>query len=101
MFEYNALFFINDILVEAPFSEASELLTLTAGQLVSPFSLISIALAAALIIIISNWMMKQSLNHPDFSDAWIVSSAALTTTLWVDGLFFLTTLIQPQLSGLI
>ncbi len=88
-------------IVEAPFSEASELLTLTAGELVSPFSLISIALAALLIIIISNWMMKQSLNHSDVSDAWLVASAALTTTLWVDGLFFLTTLIQPQLSGLI
>ncbi len=88
-------------IVEAPFSEASELLTLTASELVSPFSLISIALAAVLIVIIANWMMKQSLNHPDSSDAWLVSSAALTTTLWVDGLFFLTTLIQPQLSGLI
>ena len=87
--------------VEAPFSKASEILSLTAVKLLTPFSLTSIFIAAILIIWIANWMNKQSRIHPEACDAWLVSSAALTTTLWVDGLFFMTTLIQPQLSGLI
>ena len=87
--------------VEAPFSEASKMLTSTAGELFSPFSLIAILLAAVLIIYIANWMNQQSKIQPSSYEAWLISSAALTTTLWVDGLFFATTLIQPQLSGLI
>ncbi len=87
--------------VEEPFSEASKTLSLTANQLLEPFSLISISIAALLIIWIANWMNKRSKIDLAFCDAWLVSSAALTTTLWVDGLFFATTLIQPQLSGLI
>ncbi|WP_257473268.1 DUF3120 domain-containing protein [Prochlorococcus marinus] len=88
-------------IVEAPFSEASKMLSLTAEQLLSPFSLISISIAALLIIWIANWMNQKSKIEPSFCDAWLVSSAALTTTLWVDGLFFATTLLEPQLSGLI
>tara|TARA_B100000700_G_scaffold322710_1_gene424859 strand:- start:1942 stop:2580 length:639 start_codon:yes stop_codon:yes gene_type:complete len=87
--------------VEAPFSEASKILSLTAEQLFTPFSLISIFIAALLIVLIANWMTQQSKIRPESSNAWLVSSAALTTTLWVDGLFFMTTLIQPKLSGLI
>ena len=87
--------------VEAPFSEASKILSFTAEQLFTPFSLLSISLAGLLIIWIARWMNQQSKIKPLSCDAWLVSSAALTTTLWVDGLFFATTLIQPQLSGLI
>jgi len=87
--------------VEAPFSEASKMLSMTAEQLLAPFSLTSISIAALLILWIANWMNQKSISHSSSCDAWLVSSAALTTTLWVDGLFFATTLIQPQLSGLI
>ena len=87
--------------VDAPFSEASKMLSLTAEQLLEPFSLLAILIAALLIILIANWMNQKSKSDPASCDAWLVSSAALTTTLWVDGLFFATTLIQPQLSGLI
>ena len=87
--------------VDAPFSEASTMLSFTAEQLLEPFSLLAIFIAALLIILIANWMNQKSKREPFFSDAWLVSSSALTTTLWVDGLFFATTLIQPQLSGLI
>jgi len=87
--------------VDAPFSEASKMLSLTAEQLFSSFSLIAISIAALLIIWLANWMNQKSKTEPSSCDAWLVSSAALTTTLWVDGLFFATTLIQPQLSGLI
>ena len=87
--------------VDAPFSEASKMLTFTAEQLLAPLSLLAIFFAAFLIILIANWMNQKSKSEPLSSDAWLVSSSALTTTLWVDGLFFATTLIQPQLSGLI
>ncbi len=87
--------------VDAPFSEASKLLSFTAEQLLEPFSLFAIFIAALLIILIANWMNQKSKSESLSSDAWLVSSSALTTTLWVDGLFFATTLIQPQLSGLI
>ena len=87
--------------VEASFSEASKILSFTAAQLLEPFSLLAIFIAALLIILIANWMNQKSKIDSLSSDAWLVSSSALTTTLWVDGLFFATTLIQPQLSGLI
>ena len=87
--------------VDAPFSEASQMLSFTAEKLLAPFSLVAIFIAALLIILIANWMNKKSKSEPLSSAAWLVSSSALTTTLWVDGLFFVTTLIQPQLSGLI
>ena len=87
--------------VEASFSEASKILSFTAAELLEPFSLLAIFIAALLIILIANWMNQQSKIDSLSSDAWLVSSSALTTTLWVDGLFFATTLIQPQLSGLI
>ena len=87
--------------VEASFSEASKILSFTAAQLLEPFSLLAIFIAALLIILIANWMHQKSKSEPLSADAWLVSSSALTTTLWVDGLFFATTLIQPQLSGLI
>ena len=87
--------------VEASFSEASKILSFTAAQLLEPFSLLAIFIAALFIILIANWMNQKSKIEPSSCDAWLVSSAALTTTLWVDGLFFATTLIQPQLSGLI
>ena len=87
--------------VDAPMSEASKMLSFTAEQLLSPFSLLAIFVAAILIILIANWMNQKSKSELVSSDAWLVSSSALTTTLWVDGLFFATTLIQPQLSGLI
>ena len=87
--------------VDAPFLEASNILSLTAEKLLTPVSLLAISIAALLIILIANWMNQKSKSEPLSCDAWLVSSAALTTTLWVDGLFFATTLIQPQLSGLI
>ncbi len=87
--------------VEASFSDASTILSFTAAQLLEPFSLLAIFIAALLIILIANWMNQKSKIDALSSDAWLVSSSALTTTLWVDGLFFATTLIQPQLSGLI
>ena len=82
--------------VDAPFSKLQNV-DLTAEQLFEPFSLISIFMAALLIILIANWMNQKSKNEPSFLMPGLYQSSALTTTLWVDGLFFATTLIQPQL----
>ena len=87
--------------VQAPFSEATNILSQTAEQLLKPASLVLIFGAAALIMIIAIFMRQKAIPGAIDESAWLVASAALTTTLWVDGLFFLTTLIQPQLSGLI
>ena len=42
--------------VEASFSEASKILSFTAAQLLEPYSLLAIFIAALLIILIANWM---------------------------------------------
>ena len=85
----------------ASLQEAPKLLNQTALELINIKS-ISLLLSAALLIIILAYLMnKRAELNSTFSTTWLVASAALLTTLWVDGLFFLTTLIQPNLSGLI
>ena len=45
---------------------------------------------------------RLSRNNSGFTgDAGPMAAAVLITTLWVDGLFLLTALLQPGLSGLI
>jgi hypothetical protein len=58
-------------------------------------------LAAVLIFSIANLMSQRALAHSPSGSTWLVASAALQTTLWVDGLFLLTAFVQPRLSGLI
>tara|TARA_Y100001968_G_scaffold266413_1_gene255919 strand:- start:20090 stop:20728 length:639 start_codon:yes stop_codon:yes gene_type:complete len=85
----------------ASLKDASKLLNETALDLFNIKSIILLLLAASLIIFIAYLMDKRSKINSSFSTTWIVASAALSTTLWVDGLFLLTTLIQPKFSGLI
>tara|TARA_Y100001968_G_C19441488_1_gene762815 strand:- start:2749 stop:3408 length:660 start_codon:yes stop_codon:yes gene_type:complete len=87
--------------VQASFKEAPQLLNATAQNLLLPRSIILVFLAGLVIVLISTWMGQRAKLSNSFSSSWLVASAALTTTLWVDGLFFITTLVQPQLSGLI
>ncbi|WP_320663460.1 DUF3120 domain-containing protein [Prochlorococcus sp. MIT 1223] len=87
--------------VNANFKNASKLLGQTAHDLLHFDKIILLLLASALILYIAYLMDKRSMLGSDFEKTWIVSSSALVTTLWVDGLFLITTLIQPQLSGLI
>ena len=87
--------------VQASFSDAPEILSNTAYMLLKPQSIALILFAGLLILWISLWMKRRAMSTSPIGNAWLVASAALITTLWVDGLFFLTTLIQPQLSGLI
>ena len=89
------------LIVQSSFTEASTLLNQVALELINLRS-ISLLLFAGILIIYLSYLMKYraSLNT-SFRQTWLISSAALTTTLWVDGLFLLTALIQPRLSGLI
>ena len=87
--------------VQAPLNQASEILSNTAQKLINPISLALIFAAAILILLIAIAMRRKAIPGSISESSWLVASAALTTTLWVDGLFLLTTLIQPRLSGLI
>ncbi len=90
------------LVVSASIYDASRILLLTAQNLLNFRSGALIIFAGALILFISDQMRKRgNLAYSLQGGAWLVASAALTTTLWVDGLFFLTTLLQPSLSGLI
>ena len=80
--------------VTAPFDEAPELLHNAGMQLLHPFQLVGLALAAAVIIGLGQRLRMIGEN-------WEMAGAVLVTTVWVDGLFLLTALLQPGLSGLI
>ena len=87
--------------VNSSFNIAAKRLNETALGLLD-LEKISLILAAGAAIFFISYLMNQraSLESP-YKETWLVASAALSTTLWVDGLFLLTTLIQPQLSGLV
>jgi hypothetical protein len=63
-------------------------------QLMHPVQLVLLAVAAALIIGLGQRLRLAG-------ESWEMAGAVLITTVWVDGLFLLTALIQPGLSGLI
>ncbi len=87
--------------VNAPINEAGLILSQAASRLWTPYSMILLTGTAFLIIFISDQMHRRGNINTNSGQAWLVASAALSTTLWVDGLFVLTTLFQPKLSGLI
>ena len=87
--------------VNASFQTASDLLHQTALNLLSLEKILLLILAGACIAFIARFMNQRAAIDLAFEKTWIVAGAALITTLWVDGLFLLTTLIEPQLSGLI
>ncbi len=88
--------------VNSSFENSATTLNRAGLNLLNPLSIVMLLIAALLISFISNQMRQRgNLAHSLEGSTWLVASAALTTTLWVDGLFLLTTLIQPKLSGLI
>ena len=87
--------------VNANFQNASIILHQTSEELISPEKILLLIAAASLILFLATLMNKKAYTSIVFKDTWLVASAALITTLWVDGLFFITTLFEPQLSGLI
>ena len=90
------------VVVNSSIQDASQILNLTALNLFDLSSVLLMVSAGVVILFISHQMRKRgNLINSLEGGAWLVASAALTTTLWVDGLFFLTTLLQPTFSGLI
>ena len=87
--------------VKAPLIDAPQLLQNTAEQLFKPKPILFLIIAGALILFIADLMRQRAIAHSLSGSAWLVASAALKTTLWVDGLFLLTAFVQPRLSGLI
>ncbi len=89
------------LVVNAPLSEAPKLLYEAANQLLDPLSIALLLSAAVLIMLIARAMRLKASLDAYLRETWMVASSALTTTLLIDGLFLITALIQPQLSGLI
>ncbi|MFZ0408554.1 MAG: DUF3120 domain-containing protein [Cyanobium sp.] len=80
--------------VSASLHEAGPLLRQAAQMVVEPLPLLTIGLAAGLLILICRQLWQRG-------GIWRVSAAALATTLAVDGLFLTAALLAPGLSGLI
>ncbi|MEB3246947.1 MAG: DUF3120 domain-containing protein [Synechococcus sp.] len=80
--------------VSAPFDQAPGLLHDAGLQLLNPAPLLALGLAAALILMVGRRLSQAG-------ETWCMAGAVLVTTVWVDGLFLLTALLQPGFSGLI
>ena len=80
--------------VMAPIDLAPGLLHQAGLQLLHPLPLVLLASAAALILSLGRRCHQQGTT-------WSMAGAVLITTVWVDGLFLTTALLQPGLSGLI
>ena len=85
--------------VTAQFEKAPELLHQAGLHLLQPLPLLTLAAVAAGILQIGLTLNRRDQINPDPTRS--MSSAVLITTLWVDGLFLLSALLQPGLSGLI
>ncbi|WP_275040692.1 DUF3120 domain-containing protein [Prochlorococcus marinus] len=88
-------------IVAAPIDQAAQALNKTSLNLFNLPTLLLLFIAAILIVFLSDQMNQRGIVNSPAGAAWLVAGTALTTTLWVDGLFLITTIIQPKLSGLI
>ena len=85
--------------VTASLDQAPLLLHQAGLHLLQPLPLITLVMSAVLVLIAGR---RLNLNGGGFnSDTAAMASAVLITTLWVDGLFLISALLQPGLSGLI
>ena len=82
-----------EVLAASP-SEIPLMLRGAAERALQPLPLGVIALVGSLLLAISRRMWKRG-------GAWQVASAALGTTLVVDGFFLMAALLAPQLSGVV
>jgi len=80
--------------VMAPIDLAPGLLHEAGLQLLHPLPLVLLAAAAVLILSLGRRCHQQGTT-------WSMAGAVLITTVWVDGLFLATALLQPGLSGLV
>ena len=85
--------------VTASLDQAPQLLHQAGLHLLQPLPLVTLAFSAVLVL----WAGRRlNLNGNGTDvDTAAMASAVLVTTLWVDGLFLLSALLQPGLSGLI
>ena len=84
--------------VTASMDQAPLLLHQAGLHLLQPLPLATLVMSALLVL-----LAGRRLNFNNNSDVGTaaMASAVLITTLWVDGLFLLSALVQPGLSGLI
>ena len=85
--------------VTASLDQAPLLLHQAGLHLLQPLPLITLATAAVLLLVAGRRLNLN--NNGSQVDSASMASAVLITTLWVDGLFLLSALLQPGLSGLI
>ena len=85
--------------VTASLDQAPLLLHQAGLHLLQPLPLSTLIISAALVLLGGRWLSK---NGSGFSsNTGSMASAVLMTTLWVNGLFLVSALVQPGLSGLI
>jgi hypothetical protein len=81
-------------ILSASGAEAPLLLQAAAQQVLAPQSLVFVVFSGVVLVQICRWLRG-------LGEVGRIASAALTTTLAVDGLFLLAALVAPSLSGLI
>jgi len=85
--------------VTASLDQAPLLLHQAGTHLLQPLPLVTLVVSAVLVLLAGR---RLSRNSGGFTgDVGSMAAAVLITTLWVDGLFLLSALLQPGLSGLI
>ena len=87
--------------VNATSSEAPPLLNEAAKLVLQPTSLLILISAAVLVIWLAKQLWAQAAKPSESQEAWKVAAAVLSTTLLIDALFLLLSLLVPSLSGLI
>ncbi len=87
--------------LSAPIEQAAVKLNIVSLTLFNLPTLTCLFIAACLIVFLSDQMNQRGVINSLCGNTWLVAGTALTTTLWVDGLFLVTTIIQPKFSGLI
>ena len=85
--------------VTASLDHAPLLLHQAGTHLLQPLPLVTLVISAVLVLLAGRRLNRNSISFP--SDVGSMAAAVLITTLWVDGLFLLSALLQPGLSGLI
>ena len=85
--------------VTASLDQAPLLLHQAGLHLLQPLPMVTLMIAAAIVLFVGR---RLNTNGNDFNgETGAMAAAVLITTLWVDGLFLLSALLQPGLSGLI
>ena len=85
--------------VTASLDQAPLLLHQAGLHLLQPLPMVTLMIAAAIVLFVGR---RLNTNGNDSNgETGAMAAAVLITTLWVDGLFLLSALLQPGLSGLI